>query len=120
LLTDSLIWMRRFTGDPITSLPLDGEACADRMELARQLDAAAGRWSGLVTAMDDERLASDLAFTMTSGQARVLPVAAALLHVFNHGTHHRGQVTAALSAMGQEYAPLDMPLMVFAEQAGAG
>jgi uncharacterized damage-inducible protein DinB len=118
LVTDNLIWMRRFTGEPITSLPLDGEACADRVDLARQLDVAAGQWTSLVTAMDDERLAGDLAFTMTSGQARVLPVVTALLHVFNHGTHHRAQVTAALSAMGQEYPPLDMPLMVFAEQAG--
>lgn len=28
-----------------------------------------------------------------------------LLHVFNHGTHHRGQITAAVTNLG--YPPLD-------------
>lgn len=120
LLTDSHIWMARFTGAPITTLPLDGELTGDRAELARDLALAASKWADIVAAMDEARLAGNLVYTMTSGQDRVLPITAALLHVFNHGTHHRAQVTAALSAMGQDYPPLDMPLMVFAEQTVVG
>ena len=37
-----------------------------------------------------------------------LPFAATLAHVFNHGTHHRGQITAALTALGQPCPELDM------------
>ena len=37
-----------------------------------------------------------------------LPFAPALLHVFNHGTHHRGQITAALTALGQPCPELDL------------
>ena len=40
---------------------------------------------------------------------------AALLHVFNHATHHRGQITAAISMLGFEYAPLDLPYLIFSE-----
>ena len=29
-------------------------------------------------------------------------------HVFNHGTHHRGQITAALTALGQPSPELDL------------
>ncbi len=32
----------------------------------------------------------------------------ALAHVFNHGTHHRGQITAALTALGQPSPELDL------------
>ena len=45
----------------------------------------------------------------------VLPFAAALAHVFNHGTHHRGQVTAALTAMGRPCPELDLALMLVQE-----
>ena len=31
-----------------------------------------------------------------------------LAHVFNHGTHHRGQITAALTALGQPCPELDL------------
>jgi len=44
-----------------------------------------------------------------------LPIAATLAHVFNHSTHHRGQITAALTAMGQPAAELDMVYMLQAE-----
>jgi len=44
-----------------------------------------------------------------------LTFAAALAHVFNHSTHHRGQITAALTAMGQPAPELDMVYMLQAE-----
>jgi uncharacterized damage-inducible protein DinB len=46
---------------------------------------------------------------------RLLPFAATLAHVFNHSTHHRGQITAALTAMGQPAPELDMVYMLQAE-----
>ena len=44
-----------------------------------------------------------------------LPFAQTLAHVFKHSTHHRGQITAALTAMGQPAAELDMVYMLQAE-----
>jgi uncharacterized damage-inducible protein DinB len=38
-----------------------------------------------------------------------------LAHVFNHSTHHHGPITAALTAMGQPAAELDMVYMLQAE-----
>jgi hypothetical protein len=43
---------------------------------------------------------------------RLLAFAATLAHVFNHSTHHRGQITAALTAMGQPAPELDMVYML--------
>jgi uncharacterized damage-inducible protein DinB len=36
-------------------------------------------------------------------------------HVFNHGTHHRGQISAAITAMGHACPELDMLWMLQAE-----
>jgi uncharacterized damage-inducible protein DinB len=32
-------------------------------------------------------------------------------HVFNHQTHHRGQVTTLLSQMGHDIGSTDLPFM---------
>ena len=44
-----------------------------------------------------------------------LAFAAALGHVFNHGTHHRGQISAAITAMGHEGPEIDGVWMLQAE-----
>ncbi|GLV23223.1 damage-inducible protein DinB [Sphingobium sp. TomMM35A] len=115
LLTDSGIWYPRFAQLPVTGLGLDAEVEADRAELASSLKAATARWSAYIDGLDEAAVAGDLSYTMTTGQARVLPMASALLHVFNHGTHHRGQITAAISMLGFAYEPLDLPFMIFSE-----
>jgi uncharacterized damage-inducible protein DinB len=116
LLTDSDIWYPRFAGLPSASLPLDAELESDRAVLAARLIAATAQWSGYVEGLSEAALAVDLQYTMTTGQRRALPMPAALLHVFNHATHHRGQVTAAISMLGFEYQPLDLPYLIFSEQ----
>ena len=116
LLTDSEIWYPRFARAPTTSLALDAELESDRASLASRLIAATACWSGYVESLDEPALADDLCYTMTTGQARVLPMSGALLHVFNHATHHRGQITAAISMLGFEYQPLDLPFLIFSER----
>jgi uncharacterized damage-inducible protein DinB len=117
LLTDSEIWYPRFTGGRSASLPLDAELESDRAVLASRLITAAAKWAGYVGGLGEDDLAADLRFTMTTGENRVLPMAAALLHVFNHATHHRGQITAAMSIMGFDYQPIDLPFLIFSERA---
>lgn len=41
-------------------------------------------------------------------------------HVFNHGTHHRGQISAALTSLGQPAPELDLVTMLQGEQARLG
>lgn len=119
LLTDSEIWYPRFAGVRTGSFALDAEIENDRAKLSSRLIAATARWLEHVESLSDAALADDLRFTMTTGQARTLPRPAALLHVFNHATHHRGQITAAISMLGFECQPLDLPHLIFAEQASS-
>ena len=115
LLTDSAIWYPRFTQTPTTALALDAELESDRALLASRLIAAAARWSDFIENLDEPALADDLCYTMTTGHVRTLPIPSALLHVFNHATHHRGQITATISMLGFEYEPLDLPFLIFSE-----
>ena len=68
--------------------------------------------------------ASELALPGRAGIARRrersrlgLPFALTLSHVFNHGTHHRAQITAAVTAMGHVCPELDLVWMLQAENA---
>ena len=58
-----------------------------------------------------------MSYTTTRGTAAVLPFAATLAHVFNHATHHRGQITAAITAMGHPCPALDLVTLLQAESA---
>jgi uncharacterized damage-inducible protein DinB len=46
-----------------------------------------------------------------------MPLLPTLLHVFNHGTHHRGQISAALTALGRPAPEMDFVHMLLREQA---
>lgn len=42
-------------------------------------------------------------------KTRTLPRYALVAHLFNHQTHHRGQVTALLSQLGHDFGVTDLP-----------
>ncbi|MCK0530689.1 DinB family protein [Sphingobium agri] len=117
LLADSLIWYPRLSGGSVISRPLDAEIESDRAALESRLIIATAQWPRLIESLDEIALSGDLHFVMTTGQPRILSMAAALFHVFNHATHHRGQITAAMSMMGFEYEPLDLPQLIYSELA---
>ena len=84
--------------------------------LTRALAEGAARWQPLIESWPTERFDGVLSYTTTRGQPATLPFAATLAHVFNHGTHHRGQITAALTALGQPGPELDLVYMLQEEQ----
>jgi uncharacterized damage-inducible protein DinB len=43
-----------------------------------------------------------------------VPFTPTLTHVFNHGTHHRGQISAAVTGLGHEAPELDLLFTVIA------
>jgi uncharacterized damage-inducible protein DinB len=49
--------------------------------------------------------------SQVDGQFRTLPHWVLMTHLFNHQTHHRGQVTTLLSQMGFDMGSTDIPFM---------
>ena len=112
LVGEHLLWYERFAHGVSPKLALDAQVEADRVALRQRLLDGAARWSTLLAGWPDSRFDSELNYTRMTGDAVSLPFAATLLHVFNHGTHHRAQITAALTTMGHACPELDMVIML--------
>ena len=107
-----LAFLARFTGEPkvIPDLGADlfGSFAALRAERER-IDQRLLAWTATLT---PEWLDQDLSYVSkvdgaTRTRARWLLVA----HVFNHQTHHRGQVTTLLAQHGLDVGSTDLPFM---------
>jgi uncharacterized damage-inducible protein DinB len=58
--------------------------------------------------MTDEQAAAKVAFRDMKGNPYEMPLWQILLHVVNHGTHHRGTVSGFLRAMVRTPPQLDL------------
>jgi uncharacterized damage-inducible protein DinB len=117
LVAGQLLWWPRYARGESPMVKLDAEAEPDRQRLRARLVEGTANWLPLVGAVPAERLQGAIEYRRTTGEAMRLPWAATLMHVFNHGTHHRGQVTAALTALGRPAPELDLVYMLQREQA---
>ena len=65
-------------------------------------------WIKLLDSYSDSFLnTSNISYPDTAGNIQTQQLDHALLHVFNHSTHHRGQITAVLSSHSLTIPPLD-------------
>lgn len=117
LLAEHEIWYRRFAEGRSPALALDREIEPDRRALHERLVEGALAWLPLIEVWPESRLLGTLDYRRLNGDPVSLPFAAALTHVFNHGTHHRGQVTVALTALGRPCPELDLVRMLQQESA---
>ena len=108
LVGEHLLWFRRFAEGVSLKLALNDEIETDREALAQALGDGVARWSPLIASWPVERFDGVLSYTTMRGTPATLPFTATLAHVFNHGTHHRGQITAVLTALGHASPDLDL------------
>ena len=110
LLYGDRAWMSRFLGrdlgwgGPADELYRD----FDQLRTARAtLDALIEDWAGR---LEERWLAADFTYTSRiDGRARTFPAWLLVTHLFNHQTHHRGQLTTLLSQMGIDPGVTDLP-----------
>ncbi len=96
LLTDHG-WLARFNGKPWPFESLDQELYARFEDLQRERDRTDQEIELFLTRMTPERLDASFTYENYAGQRFTHPLGPALVHFFNHQTHHRGQVTTLLS-----------------------
>lgn len=116
LLGEHELWFSRFAKGYSPTLQLNSIAEQDRHILIQTLQEKAFNWITFLNDLDPQDLAGNLNYQTSTGQPKSLPYAATLVHVFNHGTHHRGQISAALTAMGYACPELDLVYMLVEEQ----
>lgn len=116
LLGEHELWFSRFAKGYSPTLQLNSIVEQDRHILIQTLQEKALNWVTFLNDLDPQDLAGNLNYQTSTGQPKSLPYAATLVHVFNHGTHHRGQISAALTAMGYACPELDLVYMLVEEQ----
>lgn len=111
ILLTNRVWIGRFTQQPFAVQSLDQELCHDWNELKAELvkaDAAIDAW---LASLSDAQLQQPFTFTSISSPIeRTLPLWVLAAHLFNHQTHHRGQMTTLLEQLGYDSGATDLPL----------
>ena len=87
---------------------LDQELYADFAELRRERTRTDTDITAFAAALTPERLVAEIAYRTTAGVAQRHVLWWAVLHFFNHQTHHRGQVTTLLMQAGHDPGVTDM------------
>ncbi len=109
LLTADRVWLNRFTGEGPRPSRLDERPYATFPELQAARESEDSRIIAFVDGLTEAQLAGQFTYTpLTSPdpvQSRLLP---ALTHVFNHQTHHRGQVHMGLTVLGRPSISMDL------------
>jgi uncharacterized damage-inducible protein DinB len=113
LLVVDHLWHARLVGEPHPYAALNAQAEADRGRLRERLLARGSVWSTYLDGLSDADLAGMADFRKVDGTPARLPRASCVLHVFNHGTHHRGQISAALTQLGGQAPEMDLPFYFY-------
>ena len=116
LLVGDRLWLDRLAGRPPRHARLDEQPWATLDELDAARRAGDDEIAAAVAGLTEADLRRELHYATTSGQPQVTPVADVLLHVFNHQTHHRGQVHDQLSQTNVPPPPLDLIFFLREEQ----
>jgi len=119
LLVGDRIWMRRFTGEGPLPAGLDEILCEDFEDLRAARRAEDARITRYAEALSEADVAATFSYrTMTNPTDVTQPLAPALMHFFNHQTHHRGQAHALLTRLTGAAPSFD--LIAFQRESGIG
>jgi uncharacterized damage-inducible protein DinB len=103
-------WLARFTGETFRDPAYGADQYADFETLSRERLATDTRildWAGK---LDADWLAGMLEYrSAADGKLRRLARWVAVVHFFNHSTHHRGQLTTLISQAGGNPGVTDLP-----------
>ena len=119
LLVTDRIWMQRFTGEGEVPDRLDAILFEDLAPLWQARIAEDARIVAWVHGLSEAALAGTISYRrVTTPDVFTQPLAPALAHLFNHQTHHRGQVHALLTGLVGEAPSID--LLPFQRESGIG
>ncbi|MFB3921859.1 MAG: DinB family protein [Terriglobia bacterium] len=113
LLGAEWVWSQRFHGQSPRSFPGTDEL--------QTLDSIRQRWQsvesqmrGYLQALQPEALGAPLTYVNFKGETWTYRLWQCLVHLVNHGTYHRGQVTMALRQLG--ITPPGIDFLVYYDQ----
>src|ERR1700676_3078300 len=100
------VWLGRIQGNPPATFIDDKDRQLD--VLKTEWPALQQRWKQRATPLSDQSVLAKISYKDLKGNQYETPLWQILLHVVNHATHHRGQASGFLRAMGHTPPPLDL------------
>ena len=109
LLAADRIWLKRFTGTGDAPASLDIMLCENFGELRQAREIQDQRIIDWVHGLTAPELTAIVSYSPIGIPEKIeQPLGPILSHVFNHQTHHRGQVHTILTSLGQPSLALDL------------
>jgi uncharacterized damage-inducible protein DinB len=100
------VWMARVEGVTLKAFISPEDRELDYLQ--REWPALLDRWRKWAAGFTDETTLECATYRDLKGNEWSTPYWQIIMHVVNHGTHHRGQVAGFLRAMGKIPPPLDL------------
>ena len=113
-------WLARLRGDrneyvfcdaagkPLEVKGFSDDVYPDFAALTRERRVTDGRLADWASSLDQAGLASEIVYKDSKGMTHRHALWLAVIHVFNHQTHHRGQVTTLLKQLGRDPGVTDL------------
>jgi len=110
LVYGDVAWMGRFTGSPMPTKRIGVVVHESWDGLAAARRAMDGRMEDWARDVSEQWLAETMSYvSVNDGKTRILPRWVLVTHMFNHGTHHRGQLTTLMKQLGIDPGVTDLP-----------
>lgn len=107
-----LAFLARFTGDPAVVPELGADLFGGFAALRAARAALDARLLAWTATLGEPWLSESQTYlSKVDGATRTRPRWLLVTHLFNHQTHHRGQVTTLLAQLGLDVGSTDLPFM---------
>jgi uncharacterized damage-inducible protein DinB len=101
------VWLQRWKGVSPTAVPeWARDAALETIE--ENLHAIEAERAALIASLDDDALQRELSYRKIDGTPHVHRIGDLMLHVANHSTYHRGQLTTMLRQVGAKPPSTDL------------
>jgi uncharacterized damage-inducible protein DinB len=111
-----LVWSSRWLGEP--ARPLETAAGRGFDELRALFQSSHSRLRQFVASLAEESLERVLSYVDTEGRPHERVVWQTMLHLVNHGTHHRAETAMVLTSLGK--APRQLDYVFYEIERGGG
>jgi uncharacterized damage-inducible protein DinB len=101
------VWMVRIAGDPPAKF-MEPERDLHLSVLQNVWPPLLKKWQEWGASLTNESTEAIISWKDLKGNSFEMPAWQIVLHVVNHGTHHRGQSSGFLRALGKVPPPLDL------------
>jgi len=101
------IWLERWQGRSPKTL-LDGASFPTVQSLESRWETVERDQAQFIEALTSQRLVEELPYLNQGGQRYSYPLWQQMVHVVNHSSYHRGQITTLLRQLGAEAASTDL------------